>query len=139
MTGPTPAALARVAEFLSGLSEAEVAALAEGRARLALLPNEDLPSPGRVAVSPAPAAVPSASPAAASTVDLARAEAALAAMARRDDGTAYLSSWTTRDLRELAAHTGLRGVTGLRKTELVDRIVDRTIGFRLNSAAIRQR
>lgn len=54
-------------------------------------------------------------------------------MSRRDDGTAYLAGWTARDLRALAASRGLRGVAGLRKAELVDRIVDRTIGYRLAS------
>ncbi|MER7419361.1 Rho termination factor N-terminal domain-containing protein, partial [Micromonospora peucetia] len=70
--------------------------------------------------------------------DPARARAALAAMSRRDDGTAYLSGWTARDLRALAASMELRGVAGLRKADLVDRIVDRTIGFRLASTAIRR-
>ncbi|MBM0238546.1 Rho termination factor N-terminal domain-containing protein [Micromonospora sp. ATA32] len=59
-------------------------------------------------------------------------------MAARDDGTAYLSSWAVKDLRALATRLELRGVAGLRKAELVERIVDRTIGFRLNSTAIRQ-
>ncbi|MEU4781801.1 Rho termination factor N-terminal domain-containing protein, partial [Micromonospora sp. NPDC023633] len=71
--------------------------------------------------------------------DPALARVALGTMSRRDDGTAYLSGWTARDLRVLAASLELRGVAGLRKADLVDRIVDRTIGFRLASAAIRRR
>ncbi|MEH0818567.1 MULTISPECIES: Rho termination factor N-terminal domain-containing protein [unclassified Micromonospora] len=59
-------------------------------------------------------------------------------MTSRADGTAYLTPWPARDLRALAARLGLRGVAGLRKAELVDRLVDRTVGFRLDSAAIRQ-
>ncbi|GIJ29748.1 hypothetical protein Vqi01_49100 [Micromonospora qiuiae] len=34
---------------------------------------------------------------------------------------------------------GLRGVGGLRKAKLVERIVDRTIGYRLASTALRER
>ena len=71
--------------------------------------------------------------------DPARAAERLAAMATRTDGTAYLSGWSMRDLRALAAGLGLRGVGGLRKAELVERIVERTIGYRLTSAALRQR
>ncbi|MFE9653293.1 Rho termination factor N-terminal domain-containing protein [Micromonospora sp. NPDC006431] len=127
MSDPTLAVLARVAAFLGGLSAAEVADLAAGRARLALLPA----AAGR-------AAPPGGAPGG-KIQDVERAQAALAAMSRREDGTAYLGSWTTRELRALAARAGLRGVAGLRKGELVERIVERTIGFRLNSTAIRQR
>lgn len=148
MTAPTRAVLARVAEFLAGLSAADVAALAEGRARLAVLPagpaSSDIdaaPAPARAGTPPA-GAVPPGTPVAAPApfgADVERAHAALVAMARRDEGTAYLSSWTARELRALAARAGLRGVAGLRKSELVERIVDRTIGFRLDSTAIRRR
>ncbi|SBT55018.1 Rho termination factor N-terminal domain-containing protein [Micromonospora narathiwatensis] len=138
MTDPTRTVLARVAEFLAGLSATDVAALAEGRARLALLPTSDSPvTTGGTPTAAAP--VPRTGSSAPQAMDVERAHAALAAMSRRDDGTAYLKSWTTRDLRALAARAGLRGVAGLRKAELVERIVDRTIGFRLDSTAIRQR
>lgn len=145
MTDPSLAVLARVAEFLTGLTPAEVTELAAGRARLALLPAPASPAGAPTSArppSPTPAAspVPAASPApAAPVVDPAVAHAALAAMSRRDAGTAYLASWTARELRALATHAGLRGIGGLRKAELIDRIVDRTIGYRLNSTAIRQR
>lgn len=146
MTGPTRAVRARAAEFLAGLSPADLAALADGRARLAVVPVADAPPPARAAATDRPGASPGAAPArrptagpAPSGPDTERAHAALAAMSRRDDGTAYLSSWTTRELRALAARAGLRGVSGLRKTDLVERIVDRTIGFRLDSSAIRRR
>ncbi|WP_406037241.1 hypothetical protein OG799_22350 [Micromonospora sp. NBC_00898] len=143
MTDPTRTALTRVAEFLTGLSAADLTELAAGRVRLALLPTDapattpvagPAPSPGP---TEAPGAVPP--PAGPSTPDVERAHAALAGMSRRDDGTAYLAAWTTRELRALAARAGLRGVTGLRKVELVERIVDRTVGFRLDSAAVRRR
>ncbi|GIJ80753.1 Rho termination factor, N-terminal domain [Micromonospora phaseoli] len=71
--------------------------------------------------------------------DPTRAAERLAAMTSRADGTAYLSDWPARDLRELAASLGLRGLGGLRKAELVERVVERTIGYRLASTAVRQR
>jgi hypothetical protein len=131
------AVLARVAELLRELSAADVTALAEGRARLAVLPvDSDTPTP-RTATSGAGHAR-TAIGAAAPAGDPPGAVEALAAMAARADGTAYLSSWAVKDLRTLAMRLELRGVAGLRKAELVERIVDRTIGFRLNSTAIRQ-
>ncbi|MCI4064538.1 Rho termination factor N-terminal domain-containing protein [Micromonospora sp. R77] len=145
MTDPSLAVLARVAEFLTGLTAAEVTELAAGRARLALLPTPPPPAgPPTLAGPPSPAQaappVPAASPVpTASVVDPAVAHAALTVMSRRDEGTAYLASWTARELRALATHAGLRGIGGLRKADLIDRIVDRTIGYRLNSTAIRQR
>ncbi|GGM21587.1 hypothetical protein GCM10011608_02780 [Micromonospora sonchi] len=63
----------------------------------------------------------------------------LATLTSRADGAAYLSGWSVRELRALAASLGLRNVGGLRKAELVERIVDRTIGYRLASTALRQR
>ncbi|WP_341719275.1 SAP domain-containing protein [Micromonospora sp. FIMYZ51] len=72
-------------------------------------------------------------------IEPADAAARLAALTSRADGTAYLSGWSVRQLRELAASLGLRGVGGLRKAELVDRIVNHTIGYRLASTALRQR
>ncbi|MEV2240778.1 Rho termination factor N-terminal domain-containing protein [Micromonospora sp. NPDC049891] len=63
----------------------------------------------------------------------------LATMTSRADGTAYLSPWPLRDLRELAAELGLRGVGGLRKADLVERLVEHTIGYRLTSTALRRR
>ncbi|MCM0678764.1 Rho termination factor N-terminal domain-containing protein [Micromonospora phytophila] len=132
-----------VAALLRELSAEDVAALLEGRARLAVVPV-DTPSRGLPSTAPPPATsapvasarAPGRRTTAAEPPD--RARAALAAMSTRDDGTAYLSGWLTRDLRALAASLELRGVAGLRKAELVERIVDRTIGYRLNSTAIRR-
>ncbi|GIJ33219.1 Rho termination factor N-terminal domain-containing protein [Micromonospora sediminimaris] len=63
----------------------------------------------------------------------------LATMTSRADGTAYLSPWPLRDLRDLATELGLRGVGGLRKADLVERLVEHTIGYRLTSTALRRR
>ncbi|PZG00832.1 Rho termination factor N-terminal domain-containing protein [Micromonospora deserti] len=137
MTDPAPAVAALVTALLRELPAADVAALVEGRARLAVVPTETSPGPTPPTATPAWRAAPTGR--AAPPPDLGRARAALAEMSRRDDSTAYLAGWTARDLRALAASLELRGVAGLRKTDLVDRIVERTIGFRLNSAAIRRR
>ncbi|MEU7999334.1 hypothetical protein AB0B83_29000 [Micromonospora sp. NPDC049060] len=174
MTDPTRDVADLVTALLRGLPAADLAALAEGRARLAVVPVDpappapttpagqpaaaraDRPSPaGHPAAESADGTTPAGPPAAESTdrggaparpsarraasaPDPVAARAALASMSRRDDGTAYLSGWTARDLRVLAASLELRGVAGLRKADLVARIVDRTIGFRLASAAIRR-
>ncbi|RIV36807.1 hypothetical protein [Micromonospora radicis] len=87
-----------------------------------------------------PAARAAAKPTAAGAgTDPARDAARLAALPSRADGTAYLSGWSLRQLRALAANLRLRGVGGLRKAELVERIVDHTIGYRLDSTALRRR
>ncbi|KWV30430.1 Rho termination factor N-terminal domain-containing protein [Micromonospora rifamycinica] len=139
--------LARVGELLAGLSAAEVAALAQGRLRLAVVPVAPAGEPtGPTPVPPTGPVPPTASlspaapvPPTPSGVDLTVAAATLDAMAQRRDGTAYLTPWPLRDLRALAARLGLRGVGGLRKAELVERLVDRTVGFRAASAAVRAR
>ncbi|MFI7513974.1 hypothetical protein ACIBVK_10835 [Micromonospora echinofusca] len=177
MTGPARDVAELVAALLRALPAADLAALAEGRARLAVVPVDATPpatpadllapagNPATDGTTPATALPDRATPATASAdratragrpgttaaaparlparraapaPEPAEARAALAAMARRDDGTAYLSGWTARDLRVLAASLELRGVAGLRKADLVGRIVDRTIGYRLDSAAIRR-
>ncbi|MEW2376103.1 Rho termination factor N-terminal domain-containing protein [Micromonospora sp. NPDC047812] len=150
MTDPTRDVADLVTALLRELPAADLAALAEGRARLAVVPVDPAPpgppadrttSAGHPAVAPADRGVVPARPSArraAPAPDPVAARAALATMSRRDDGTAYLSGWTARDLRVLAASLELRGVAGLRKADLVARIVDRTIGFRLASAAIRR-
>ncbi|MEV4479039.1 Rho termination factor N-terminal domain-containing protein [Micromonospora coxensis] len=137
MTDPAVAAalLIRLAELVDGLPAAEVAALAEGRARLAVVPVAATPAgPPAVVAGRPPAPRRPAGPG----VDPDRAVAALAALTTRHDGTAYLAGWSGRDLRALAARLGLRGVAGLRKAELVERIVEATVGYRVNSTAIRQ-
>ncbi len=59
-------------------------------------------------------------------------------MSNRDEGTAYLTPLTAKDLKALAVELEMRGISSLRKADLVDRIVEQTIGFRLNSTAIRK-
>ncbi|MGB2567619.1 hypothetical protein ACPFP2_04080 [Micromonospora citrea] len=134
MTDPavTAALLIRLAELVEDLPAAEVAALVEGRARLAVVPT---PAAAPTAVAGRP---PASRRSAAPVTDPDRAVAALAALTTRQDGTAYLAGWSGRELRALAARLGLRGVAGIRKADLVERIIDRTVGFRVNSTAIRQ-
>ncbi|MEU7614593.1 Rho termination factor N-terminal domain-containing protein [Micromonospora rifamycinica] len=131
--------LARVGELVAGLSAAEVAALAQGRMRLAVVPVTPAGDPTARPVGPTPVPPTAPVPPTPSGVDLDAAAATLDTMAQRRDGTAYLTPWPLRDLRALAARLGLRGVAGLRKAELVERLVDRTIGFRAASAAVRAR
>lgn len=57
----------------------------------------------------------------------------------RTDGTTRLTALTTRALRAVAAELGMRAVAGMRKADLIDRIVELTIGYRLNSAVLRAR
>ncbi|RQW84033.1 hypothetical protein [Micromonospora globispora] len=130
------AVLARVAEFLQELPEADVADLAAGRARLAVVPFGA--SAPRVPAARRPSRTVGAHRPAAPALDPDGARATLTAMGSRDEGTVYLSPWNAKDLRVLAAHLEMRGVTGLKKADLIDRIVDRTIGYRVNSSAIRQ-
>ncbi|SCG43564.1 Rho termination factor N-terminal domain-containing protein [Micromonospora halophytica] len=143
MTDPSVTAtlLIRLAELVRALPAAEVVALAEGRARLAVVPVAQ-PSTAERAAPPTATAVTGRRGTphrpVAPVTDPDRAVAALAALTTRHDGTAYLAGWSAKELRALAARLGLRGVAGARKADLVERIVDRTVGFRLNSTAIRQ-
>ncbi|MEV6813692.1 Rho termination factor N-terminal domain-containing protein [Micromonospora sp. NPDC051296] len=137
MSSRRDAALARAVELLADLPDADLTALLDGRARIAVVPVAPAPAdqlrPARTGRD-APAAE-RGSPGR----DPAVAQAALAAMTSRAEGTAYLSDRPVRELRALAAGLGLRGVGGLRKAELVERIVDGTIGYRLTSTAVRER
>jgi hypothetical protein len=67
-----------------------------------------------------------------------QARDALAGMSSREEGTSYLSSLGVKELKALAAQLDMRGVSSLKKADLVGKIVEQTIGYRLNSSAIRQ-
>jgi hypothetical protein len=67
--------------------------------------------------------------------DPARLTATLRAAVTRERGAEILAPLTRSQLVAVAAH--LDSSKGGTKGELVERIVERTIGFRLNSAAIR--
>lgn len=105
------AVLQRIADFLSELPEADVADLAEGRARLALIPaGASTPRAPRTRSAPTRRVT-----APASAADMGQAREALAGMSSREEGTAYLSALGVKELKALAALLDMRGVSGLRK------------------------
>lgn len=126
------AVLQRISEFLADLPEEHLEDLAAGRARLTFIPDgasaprAPSPSPKRSASKPAPEPPPE--------IDTVRDR--LAQMQSRDEGRAYLMSLRRPELVGLSKALGL-GASGS-KSVLTDRIVERMIGARLNSAAIRQ-
>jgi hypothetical protein len=125
------AVLQRVSEFLADLPEEHLEDLATGRARLTFIPEGATTprTPSRSRAKASSTAEPS--------VDVSAHQAALAQMQSRDEGRAYLNRLRVKpDLVSLAKLLGL-GASGT-KAVLVDRIVERLIGARLNSAAIRQ-
>jgi hypothetical protein len=128
------AVLQRIAEFIADLPEDHLAEIADGRARLTFIPaaSNEPRQPTDKRAAPA-----RTSRAAAPTVDMSEAREALARMGSRDEGRAYLNRFRAKpELQSLAKLLGL-GSSGS-KPDLIDRIVERTIGNRLNSAAIRQ-
>lgn len=135
------AVLARVAEFLQDLPEADVTDLAEGRARLTVIPaaaSAPRVPAARSARTGGSSRAASSRRTAMPAADMGQAQEALAVMSSRDEGTAYLSPMPLKDLKALAAQLDMRGISGLKKADLVDRIVSQTIGYRLNSSAIRR-
>lgn len=128
------AILQRISEFLADLAEEHLAEIADGKARLTFIPVGATEPRQPITKK---AATARAGRAAAPTVDMSEARDALAKMDSREEGRAFLKSFRVKpELQSLAASLGL-GVSGTKDT-LTDRIVERTIGNRLNSAAIRQ-
>jgi hypothetical protein len=138
------AVLQQIADFLRDLPEADLTDVAEGRARLTLIPagSSEPRVPGARSTASRRSATSGRSAAsgvsAASAVDMGQARDALARMSSREEGTRYLSSLGVKELKALAAQLDMRGVSSLKKADLVDKIVEQTIGYRLNSSAIRQ-
>ncbi|MBB5873107.1 chromosome partitioning protein [Allocatelliglobosispora scoriae] len=63
---------------------------------------------------------------------------ALRGMSAREDGAALLHAFSLASLRELAAALDMSALGSGTRDELIERIVERTIGSRLNSEAIRR-
>jgi hypothetical protein len=122
--------LQRISEFLQTLPEDQLTDIAEGRATLTYHPlGATRPAaPGRRA--PSRAAKPKK--------DMSEVVGTLGRMVSRDEGERYLASLTATDVKALAGELGMRGVSKDRKDDLIAKIVERTIGARLDSAAIRQ-
>jgi protein-disulfide isomerase len=126
----TIAILQRISEFLQALPEDQLTEIAEGRATLTYHPLG--------AVGPAAPSRRPASRAAKPKKDMSAVVNTLGRMISRDEGERYLASLTATDVKALAAELGMRGVSKDRKDDLTAKIVERTIGARLDSAAIRQ-
>ncbi|GAA1832667.1 hypothetical protein GCM10009682_58930 [Luedemannella flava] len=128
------AVLRRITEFLEYLPQDQVDDLAEGRARLTLIPwgsNDPV-----VPASAKPARV-AKSAKAAPIVDVATVKAALDAAASRDEAATVLAPFGVGELRVIAAELGLGGVSKTPKAALAKQLVDFTAGARLSGAAIR--
>jgi hypothetical protein len=121
----THAVLLRVAEFLRKLPVEQLADLAEGTAKLEVVPKGGRPAPSR------PAAAKSSVP-----VDQVRTE--LATLADRAEATRYLDGLklTVAGLRALAGELNIAVPSKSNKAEVRDTIVFWTVGRRLDSAAV---
>ncbi|MFY1700734.1 hypothetical protein ACN28G_03125 [Micromonospora sp. WMMA1923] len=118
------AVLLRVAEFVRALPADQLAALADGTAKLAVIDK------ARPAARPAAAASPG--------VDTDRVRADLAAIGDRAAGARYLADLklTVAKLRALARELGITVPSKAKKAEIEQDILQWTVGRRLDSAAI---
>jgi hypothetical protein len=125
------AVLRQVAEFLEGLPADQVDDLAEGRARLTIIPwgsSEPLTLPRtstRKATQPAT-----------TTVDVAAIAAQVEAAASRDLAQALLSPLKVADLKAIATELHIAAAPAT-KPALIKRIVELTVGARLSGDALR--
>jgi hypothetical protein len=128
--------LQTVAEFLALLPADQLNDLADGSARLTIIPKgtaeplqltANRPAATKRAVSKAPAPP---------SLEILALQERLDAMQTREGAEALLSTQTASSLKDLAASLGM-GKTGTKK-EHIARLVEFTIGNRLNSQAIRQ-
>ncbi|HZO66592.1 MAG TPA: hypothetical protein VFB74_16450 [Kribbellaceae bacterium] len=133
----TLAVLQRISEFLADLPEEHLTEIADGKARLTFIPA-GATEPRQPTVKKA--APRKASRAGAATVDMSEARDALIGMSSREEGRTYLSSIPRKEpeLVDLAKLLDIGGAKGLRRADLIETIVERTIGSRLNSAAVRE-
>ena len=124
------AVLRRVAEFLEELPAEHLDDLAEGRARLTLIPwgsSEPLApakKPRKAAQPPAP------------TVDVEAVVARLEAASSRDDAQAILNPLKVNDLKAVATALRIPGPASA-KAPLIRQIIELTVGARLSGDALR--
>ncbi|MDG9675302.1 hypothetical protein [Micromonospora sp. DH14] len=118
------AVLLRVAEFVRALPADQLAALADGTAKLAVVDKR-----------PAPRAAAAATT---SGVDAERVRADLAAIGDRAAGARYLADLrlTVAKLRALAKELGIAVPSKAKKADIEQDILQWTVGRRLDSAAI---
>jgi hypothetical protein len=125
------AVLRQVAEFLEGLPADQVDDLAEGRARLTLIPwgaSAPLLPVSRPARKPREAAP--------STVDIDAVLSTVEAATSREDALTALNPLKVADLKAVAAAMRI-GATAGTKAALVKQIVELTVGARLSGDALR--
>ncbi|SCE67789.1 hypothetical protein [Micromonospora mirobrigensis] len=128
MTDPADlahAVLLRVAEFVRALPPDQLAALADGTAKLAVVDRTRRAA--RPAAAPAPAGV-----------DADRVRTDLAAIGDRTAGARYLADLklTVAKLRALAKELGIAVPSKAKKADIEHDILQWTVGRRLDSAAI---
>jgi hypothetical protein len=125
------AVLRQVAEFLGDLPAEQVADLAEGRARLTLIPwgaAAPIVPPARPAPRPRAAAK--------STVDVGSVVSTVEAATSRDQASAVLEPLKIADLRAVAGAVHVAAPAGT-KVALIKQIVELTAGARLSGDALR--
>ncbi|WP_432834140.1 Rho termination factor N-terminal domain-containing protein [Dactylosporangium sp. CA-092794] len=123
--------LQRVSEFLASLPEDHLADIAEGRATITYHPYG--------ASKPVtPTRTPAKRTAAKPAQDMTHVVEALEQMHTREEGERRLTPMSVADLRAVAGELGISGISKTKKADLVAMLVERTIGARLNSAAVRR-
>jgi hypothetical protein len=125
------AVLRQIAEFLEGLPPDQVDDLAEGRARLTLIPWGS-----SVPLVPAKRPTRKAAHPAASTVDATEVAAQVEAATSRDHAQAILNPLKVADLKAVAASLRIAGAAGT-KSALIKQMVELTAGARLSGDALR--
>jgi len=137
------AVLHTVAEFLALLPEDQLNDLAEGKARLTLIPK-DATEPLLLASAAGPAKRAAAGGGvgrarAEPTVDMSETRDALDRLTTREDAQALLTPLNKEPhLKSLAILLGMSRFSSLKKDDLIGAIIEFTVGNRLNSGAIRQ-
>jgi hypothetical protein len=133
--------LQRISEFLASLPEDQLADIAEGRATLTYHPygavSPVVPAQPATTKAATPRKAPAQRQPTVPAPGVAEAVAELGRMASRDEGQRYLQLMKVGDLRAVAAALGIGGVSKTVKADLIALLVERTIGSRLNSAAVR--
>jgi hypothetical protein len=124
------AVLRRIAEFLEELPADHLDDLAEGRARLTLIPWGSS-EPLVPAKKPRKAAQPPAT-----SVNVEDVVARLDAASSREEANVILNPLKVKDLKAVAAALRIPGQAGT-KAALIRQIVELTVGARLSADAIR--
>lgn len=127
------AILAQVAEFLANLPEDQLDHLQSGAARLTLIPansDQPLPPPHR---PPRSRVVKERVP----SPEMAQIAETLGNLDSRDAATALLKPLKNLELKDVASALGIPITGSPSKDKLITAIVERTVGNRLDSLAIR--